>query len=162
MSEIESKNNGSTDRVRISFEELVELSNAARLASKRVLPDGKAVAQFSRLIQWAKPYVRIFSLRSDNIRRAHAPDADTVAQEGSKITIRDPIGQNLELAELGREIVHEDDDQKNGLPKPPLITQAMMPKKLEGDRKTDNHEGVAEMQADLGVAFAWPAEPSSE
>ncbi len=52
--------------------------------------------------------------------------------------------------------MHEDEETKNGLPKPPVITLAMMPKKLEGDRKVDNHEGVAELQADLGIAFAWP------
>ena len=146
-----------TDRVFIPYDEVTEIHNAARTCAQRVLPDGAAVAQFSKLLRWAKPSVRVFKLKDDNIRKQHAPDPETIAQEGSKVTIRDPIGQNLELADLGRQIVHEDEEAKNGLPKPPLITLAMMPKKLEGDRKVDNHEGVAELQADLGIAFAWPA-----
>ena len=153
------ENEKAPDRVFISYDEVVEIHNAARTLARRVLPDGPAVAQFSKLIQWSKPPARLFNLKADNIRRAHAPDPEALSQEGSKILMRDPIGQGLELNALGREIAHEDETKANGLSKPPMITPAMLPKKLEGDRKTDNHEGVAELRADLGIAFEWPAEP---
>lgn len=108
---------------------------AARLCAKRILPSKEAVAQFSRLIRFTKDFAEETQAMVENEQKLYA---DNTA-ENAALTLR------LSLGALGRE--------KISITTPPQITEAMLPKKRESDEKDENIKGLAELVADLGVAY---------
>ena len=122
----------------ITRNEVARIHTAARLLAKRILPDSAAVAQFSRLIRFMRPVAEDTEAMVDNINRAHAPLPGTD-------TFTDGFARVLALNALGREVIQ--------LEAPPQITAAMLPKHRETDKDDENIKGLAELVADLGVAY---------
>ena len=116
---------------------------AARMLAKRILPDGKAVAQLSRLIRFYKPLVEDSEAMVDNVNRDHAP-------VGGAETFTDPFGRGLALNAIGREKIE--------IELPPQITEKMLPKKRDTDETDENIKGLAELVADLGIAYVLDTE----
>ena len=112
---------------------------AARNLAKRILPDSPAVLQFARLIRCVQPIIEDTEAMVDNINRAHAPLPGTDV-------FTDAFARQMALNALGREVVQ--------LETPPQITAAMLPKRRETDTDDENIKGLAELVADLGIAYA--------
>lgn len=123
----------------LSRNDLNRMHLAARTLAKRILPKGSAVAQFSRLIRFTAPFVDESQAMVENEERQCAGDTSQAAQWALRLAV----------AALGREMVT--------LPAmPPQITDEMLPKKRESDEQDDNIKGLAELVADLGIAYQQP------
>lgn len=131
------------NRIFLTYKQLANVHAAARLLAKRILPDRAAVKQFNRVIRATQPYVDEYSAQVDAIRTRFVEIKDDRAQ----------LKLDLEISALNREPVDESDEKK-GIPGLPLITEAMLPKKLETSGNEKNDEGLGELCADLGVAFS--------
>jgi hypothetical protein len=118
--------------------DIASMHNAARLLAKRILPDSAAVAQFARLIRYTKPFVEEGQSAVDNVMLQHPVDEQ---QPITQLTTR-----TLALNTLGREHLSD-------FGTPPSITIAMLPKKRETDKDDENIKGLAELTADLGIAY---------
>src|ERR1035437_7995166 len=119
--------------------EAARIHAAARLLAKRILPDSAAVLAVSRLIRFVRSVAEDTEAMVDNINRAHTPLPGTD-------TFTDGFARVLALNALGREVIQ--------LEAPPQITAAMLPKHRETDTDDENIKGLAELVADLGIAYA--------
>ena len=142
-----------TNRISITRGDLANMNAAAQALAGRILPEGKAVAQFARLIRYCKPFIDEGQAAADNIVRTYLPADDATDAQSAMIRVR----QNAALVTLTRESVNESDDLP-GLPVPPQITEAMLPQERKTDEKGENIAGLAGLIAALGPAYAIDAE----
>jgi hypothetical protein len=140
-------------RISITRGDLANMNAAAQALAGRILPEGKAVAQFARLIRYCKPFVDEGQSAVDNVVKTYTPAEG--ATDAQSMVLR--TQQNTALVTLTREFVNESDDLP-GLSLPPQITEAMLPQVRKTDEKGENIAGLAGLIAALGPAYAIDAE----
>lgn len=140
-----------TDRLTITRGDMLALSGAANALASRLLPEGKAVAQFARLIRWAKPFVEETQSMGDNLTKTF--DAD-IAAATPKDAAQLANAKQQAMVALTREIQPENDTVAD-LPMPPQITEVMLPQVRKTDETGANTVGLAALIAALGPAFVF-------
>jgi hypothetical protein len=139
-----------TDRLTITRGDMIALHDAASILAQRILPEGKAVGQFARLIRWAKPFVEETKAMGDNLTKTYAAD---IAAAATPAKANELAGaRSFALIALTREIQPEDADHLD-LPMPPQITEAMLPQVRKTDETGANTAGLAGLIAALGPAY---------
>ena len=129
------------DPISLSRNDVNKMHVAARTLARRILPKKEAVAQFARLIRFTQPLVDETQAMVENEERACAGDTSAAKQWELRLAV----------AALARDVVT--------LTGPiPQITEEMLPKKRDSDDKDENIKGLAELTADLGLAYVQPEE----